>query len=338
MAGRQLEATEKIRRTLERAPQLHPFIISNVQRTGRELGRGSYGSVEMLKINGAQRAGKKFHDSLIDHGSRDEGAQRMVDKYYEECRLLSNLQHPNVVKFWGICFLPDSQLPVLVTELLTGNLHNHLESTRDIPLPDKRSILQNVCNGLEYLHSHDPVIIHRDLSATNILLTKSKTAKIADLGNSRIVDISTSQLFTPLPGNPVYMPPEAFGTSCQYSTSLDMFSFGVVALFTTTQVFPKDILPQKYIDRGKAKARTEIERRETYIGILHKKFPKRHPLTMLIEKCLADEAVERPTVVQALERIEDIMVSSIVMSLHASLKSIEFVFHINCVMMNLHIT
>ena len=165
----------------------------------------------------------------------------MVDKYYSECSLLSELRHPNIVQFLGICFLPDCQLPVLVMERLQGSLDELLESSAaDIPLSTKVSVLQDVARGLVYLHNREPAVIHRDLSAKNVLLTCGMTAKIADMGNSRIADVEPGRLAQTMtagiPGTMVYMPPEAVGSKPRYGPPLDMFSFGHLSLFTAIQV------------------------------------------------------------------------------------------------------
>ena len=292
---------------LQAAPQLHSFILPDVRPTGRQLGGGSFGIVEELEINGLICAGKKLYDALID--PRNQGAQCMVDKYYAECSLLSALRHPNIVQFLGLCFLPESRLPVLVMERLQGSLDKLLENTADIPFSTKVSILQDVTRGLAHLHNRHPSVIHRDLSSRNVLLDAAMTAKIADLGNSRIADIPPGELAQTMthgiPGTLVYMPPEAFDSNSRYGPPLDMFSFGHLALFTANQLFPKDLLPPNYQDphSKKLRARTEIERREQYISMLHVNFSKTHPLVVLIKSCLAYEPKKRPTANQALERL-----------------------------------
>ena len=66
-------------------------------------------------------------------------------------------------------------------------------------------------HGLVFLQEKlylSPQIIHRDLTAKNVLLTTSLVAKITDLGNSRIVNIQPGQLAQTLSRNPgtlVYM-------------------------------------------------------------------------------------------------------------------------------------
>ena len=225
------------RQALSLDPRIKQFLIANVQATGKKLGSGAYGSVEELEIDGVCCAGKRIHQALLEEGNAH--VQSLVVKYVEECQLLSNLRHPHIVQFIGLCFLPDSSLPLLIMELLLTNLDDLVENTPDIPLSLKISMLADVAKGLTYLHNRTPPIIHRDLSAKNVLLNSAMVAKISDLGNSRIVTVEPLQLaksLTRVPGTIVYMPPEAFEGTCPYSQKLDVFSFGHLALFTLIQV------------------------------------------------------------------------------------------------------
>ena len=303
-------------KTLQTAAKLRPFVLSNVTKTGKKLGEGSYGCVEELCVNGLICAGKRMYDTLID--SENEGADRMIEKYYDECQLLSNLRHPNIVQFLGICFLeaqPTStaNLPVLVMEMLQGSLDDLLENTPNIPLARKCSILQDVARGLVYLHSHNPVVIHRDLTARNVLLNSAMVAKIADMGNSRIVNVQPGQLANTMtsgvPGTIVYMPPEAFELPPKYGPKLDMFSFGHLALFTATQVFPGDLLPSTYQDEhtGRLTPRSEIERRSRYMESLRGMFGGSHDLVQLITQCLDYAPSRRPTALETMEKLQHII-------------------------------
>ena len=152
---------------------------------------------------------------------------------------MAEMRHPHVVLFLGLCFLEGSTLPVLVMERMDSSLDDLLESTPGLPLALKQSLLVDVVRGLLYLHTHNPPVVHRDLSARNVLLTSSLVAKVSDLGNARIVNLQPGQLartLTRLPGTMAYMPPEAFDEHSQYGPCLDIFSFGHLALFTLTQV------------------------------------------------------------------------------------------------------
>lgn len=188
-------------------------------------------------MNGLLCAGKKIHEILLDVDNM--GVRDIAVKYVQECQLMSDLRHPNITLFLGLCFLPNCQFPVLVMERLEGSLDDLLETVPKIPWSLKYSILEDVAQGLLYLHKHDPQIIHRDLTARNVLLTSGFVAKITDLGNSRIVNIQPGQLaqtFSRNPGTLVYMPPEALSGAARYGPSLDVFSFGHLGIFVGLQV------------------------------------------------------------------------------------------------------
>ena len=162
----------------------------------------------------------------------------VVRKYEQECQLMSSLRHPNITLFLGLCFFPGIRLPLLVMERLETSLDDLLEHMPGLPLSLKCSVLEDVASGLVYLHERQFPVIHRDLTTNNVLLTSSLVAKITDMGNSRIADM-TGQLvktFTRLPGTLVYMPPEALNETHRYGPSLDIFSFGHLILYTITQV------------------------------------------------------------------------------------------------------
>ncbi len=182
-------------------------------------------------------AAKKLHDVLLEAGN--DGVDNIVHKYEQECQLMSSLRHPNITQFLGLCFLPDTRLPLLVMEKLETSLDDLLEHMPSLPFSLKCSILEDVASGLVYLHKKEPPVIHRDLTATNVLLTSSPVAKITDMGNSRIIDLRPGQLartLSKLPGTLVYMPPEALDETHRYGPSLDIFSFGHLILYSLTQV------------------------------------------------------------------------------------------------------
>ena len=214
-------------------------------------------------MNGLVCAGKRLHEALLEQGNA--GVAEISRRYLLECQVTSRtgdsasanefpfmkgiylvplqvmaeMRHPHIVQFLGLCFLEGSALPVLVMERLDNSLDDLLETSPGLPLALKQSLLTDVARGLLYLHTRNPPVVHRDLSARNVLLTSSLVAKISDLGNARIVNLQPGQLartLTRVPGTHVYMPPESFDQHSRYGPRLDIFSFGHLALFTLTQV------------------------------------------------------------------------------------------------------
>jgi serine/threonine protein kinase len=181
-------------------------------------------------------AGKKLYEALLD--IENEGVPELVHKYLQECQLMSSLHHPNITQFLGICYLPETRLPLLVMERLETSLDDLLEHMPNLPLSLKRSVLEDVASGLLYLHDRPSPVIHRDLTAKNVLLTSSLVAKITDMGNSCIIDPGQmARTLSKLPGTLVYMPPEAMDDRHRYGPAMDIFSFGHLALFTLIQVW-----------------------------------------------------------------------------------------------------
>ncbi len=263
--------------------------ILEVEKIGELLGRGAFGQVVKLKCKGYDQpfAGKILKDE--DLGVSDEQADRAVTRFCREYECLTTLKpNRNIVEYRGICFTMKSDFPVLVMQLMPTDLHTYLLQKRNanLPLGRKMTILYEVARGLVYLHRNR--IIHRDLTAKNVLLDASGTPKISDFGNSCLIDNVTATsylgLMTGQVGTRCYMAPEVEMESARYNDRVDVFSFGHLALFVSTQIFPRSLLPSTYTcaNTEVLAARSEVQRREEYFLEL----PRDFPLTRLIEKCL----------------------------------------------------
>ena len=126
----------------------------------------------------------------------------------------------------------------LVMERLHSDLNDFLQRNPTTQLPVRLCILSDVSCGLFYLHNLRPPLIHRDLTAPNILVTEDCLAKIGDLGVSRFVDPNVANKLTVGPGNIAYMPPEARYEDPSYPIKLDIFSYGVLIVHTVIGKIP----------------------------------------------------------------------------------------------------
>ena len=264
--------------------------------TGAKLGEGSYSVVFELKLDGdpsERLAGKVFKTR--------RSAVKYENKLTKEIEIMLKLKHHNIVASKGVYFLPDATLPVLVMERLETSLHSYLLDpvNSNLQLKRKAFILLDTARGLGYLHSRTPAIIHRDLTAKNVLLDSLLRAKIADFGNSRIMDLHSASnpgSMTTEPGTLNYMPPEAAGKNVKYGPSLDVFSFGHLSLFTVIQSPVQSLLPHTYTDsNGELRARSEAERREEFMEKANKVLFYGHPLLELIKQCLSNLPTDRPS-------------------------------------------
>ena len=286
--------------------QLKPY-TRKATPTGRELGSGTYGSVIELTSARETVAGKVFRMSSTVR------LQAVANRVCGELIMMTQLHHPNIVQCKGMSLLTDQHLPVLLMERLMSSLHAYLlhPDNSNLPVERKVYILRDTARGLDYLHSHTPAIIHRDLTAKNVLLDSELRAKIADFGNSRIMDLdpeSSPETLTSLPGTLEYMPPEAQGGSVTYDPSLDVFSFGHLSLFTITQT-PVQPLPPTYQDdsTGEIRGRSEVKRREKFVEAAEQLLSENHSLVVMMKRCLHNNPAQRLRTGELLTRLQEML-------------------------------
>ena len=80
-----------------------------------------------------------------------------------------------------------------------------------------------IAKGVNYLHSFNPPILHRDLKSLNILLNKNLEVKIADFGWARLRNVH----MTRLRGTFQWMAPEVI-LKDNYTEKADVYSFGII--------------------------------------------------------------------------------------------------------------
>ena len=293
----------------KRSQLLQPFLLDGIRQVGSTVGDGSYATVVPLSFRGLKCAGKKLHAIIYENASPQE-KERMIERFQEECQLLSRIKHPNVVQFLGIHFEEGSNLPVLVMEFLHCTLSECLERYGVLQERVSLGILDDVATGLCYLHGHRPPIVHRDLSTNNVLLSSNMGAKISDLGVAKILNMTPSRMsqLTKCPGTPPYMPPEALEEDPEYSTKLDCFSMGVMILHVLCGSWPIPSKPTRVDprDRKRVIGLTEVERREKYFQQVRGD----HPLVGLVHGCLDHDPSQRPDANRILGRLRRVISQS----------------------------
>ena len=264
------------------------------------LGIGSYGAVCKAMCDDLPCAAKVLHPALFQFTT--PGSISVVQKFEQECRLLSAIKHPNIVLYLGTYRDPDSKLPVLLMELMDESLTQFLERSHEpLPYHTEVNLCHDIALALSYLHSNG--IIHRDLSSNNVLLIAGSRAKVTDFGMVKLYNVnhSTANL-TPLtmcPGTVVYMSPEALGEPPVYTEMLDSFSFGVLCIQIMTRQFPYPGNRFNTIEINDPRAPSgrvqvvvpEIERRQSHINLIGPS----HPLLPVALSCLKDSDRERPS-------------------------------------------
>ncbi|XP_061370741.1 probable serine/threonine-protein kinase WNK5 isoform X2 [Gastrolobium bilobum] len=159
-----------------------------------------------------------------------------LHRLYSEVHLLKNLSHDSIMTFHDSWIDVNHRTFNFITELFTsGTLR---EYRRKYPRVDIRAVknwARQILSGLEYLHSHDPPVIHRDLKGDNIFVNGHLgQVKIGDLGLAAI--LSGSQHAHSVIGTPEFMAPELYEE--EYNELVDIYSFGMCMIELFTSEFP----------------------------------------------------------------------------------------------------
>jgi serine/threonine protein kinase len=141
----------------------------------------------LQKLPLTSRKFNKFHPASLFIGVRMYLHKKWLqDSFFQEMRLLSKLRHPCITNVMGAVLLRNED-PLIVMELMHhGSLANLLHNDSillegQILLP----ILQDICQGLCFLHEADPQIFHSNLKTQNVLVDNSFRAKLCDFGPSQ---------------------------------------------------------------------------------------------------------------------------------------------------------
>ena len=284
----------------------------------QELGHGSYGAVYKAKCDSLLCAAKFIYPVLFASNVPQQAAspqgkehRQPMRRFEDECRILSQIKHPNIVQYLDVYCDPDTNVPVLLMELMDESLTHFLESSQDPVLYHIQvNILHDIILALAFLHSKR--ITHRDMSSNNVLLIAGSRAKVTDFGMSTFTDAAASHLasMTQCPGTPVYMSPEALDEPPVYSEKLDCFSFGVLTIQVIIREFPKPkdqfqtmevVTPSHPSRRFQARVLVpELERRQSHMSLIS----AANPLRPIALDCIKDRDIERPTAEQLCETLE----------------------------------
>ena len=275
-----------------------------------KIGRGSFWKVYRGKLSDTRCAIKRLR-GIKKYGNRE----RLLQKVMKELDTWSSLNHPNILRLYGIYHEEsdedDGSIPLLIVELMDQSLTDHINSTSDpinrqslFPLKTKISILSQVAGALEYLHSYKSVV-HGDLTANNVLLkeitTGSFTAKLTDFGMSRVLN-EQDNIMSSVQGTFSYMPPEVHNDG-QTSTKVDMYSFGVLCVHILSHRFPKPLHALRIDEAGTHIAVSEFNRFRPYLLELTE---DERLLEPLIEECLHYEPEDRLRPVEVIDQLDSI--------------------------------
>lgn len=266
------------------------FLISSKDiPLGKNIGFGGSSEVFIGNYRGTEVAVKRL--KILELNSEN------LKEFKREVSSLSILRHPNLVIFMGAIAEP-SNICIVTEYCAGGTLFNILHQKRELKLSWelRLKILLEIATGMNFLHTNNPPIIHRDLKSLNILLTDKiekptdlTSVKISDFGLSKIINRldSSKEAMTGQLGTSHWMAPEVIRNT-NYSNKADVYSYGIIIWEICTRITPyNDMNPQQisfYVTVNKGRPDKNV-------------IPGNAPLELikLMEMCWDDNPDNRPS-------------------------------------------
>lgn len=197
---------------------------------GKMLGRGSLGRVfKALNCNTGMVLAVK--EVPIDLNS--ESDRKYIADLHNEVRIMQELHHANIVRYLGHDFMQNS-LYMYIEYMPGGSLTQALQQFGPFDEALLAEYSQQILSGLEYMHTRDPPVVHRDIKGPNILVGADCRVKLADFGCAK----RTQETMThTMRGSIHWMAPEVIAHE-RYGRAADIWSFGCVAIEMGTATVP----------------------------------------------------------------------------------------------------
>jgi len=251
------------------------------------LGSGEFGQVFRGFFKGQEVAIKQLYwDNTVL-------PEVVIQELTKEIESFRHLRHKRLVRFVGACL----QIPnlCLVTEYMPGGSLYHLLHVRKIQLPTLHGI--NMClqlaDGVLYLHSRSPVVVHRDLKSLNVVLDLGLNVKLCDFGLTESMD-RTHLTKKNNGGSPRYMAPELFDSQLKITEKVDVWSMGCIF----TEIFGGP-LPYEGINTLADLTREMLVKKR--IPDIPPGIPE--PVEGVVRSCYAFDGRLRPTASQVFHRL-----------------------------------
>uniref|UniRef100_A0A671V986 Tyrosine-protein kinase n=1 Tax=Sparus aurata TaxID=8175 RepID=A0A671V986_SPAAU len=267
----------------------------------KDLGEGHFGKVTLYLYDPANdRTGEPVAVKAL---KQEDGN---VESWMKEIEILKSLYHSNIVKYKGCCTELGGQVVQLIMEYLPkGSLKDYLPK-RKLSMPQCLMFAQQICEGMEYLHSKR--YVHRDLAARNVLVDSDNLVKIGDFGLTKYIPEGEIYYRVREHGDsPVFW----YAIEClkenKFSFSSDVWSFGVTLYEILTRCDPRKNPPMEMMEEPQGQMTVMV-----LIKLLERNrrlpCPKDCPpeVKMLMEQCWAADPRQRPTFRSLIEKFEGI--------------------------------
>lgn len=196
-----------------------------------------------------------------------------------EATILASLRQPNLPRV-SDHFVIEPQGQYLVMDFIEGeDLRQRLDRLGRLPEQEVIIIGVAICDAISYMHSRQPMILHRDIKPGNVRITPSGHIYLVDFGLAKVVEGRETTHTGARAMTPGYSPPEQYG-SARTDCRSDIYSLGATLYCGLTNALPEDGL-----DRAmKRVSLTPIQKLNPKIS---------DDLSRIIEKCLAIQPSDR---------------------------------------------
>ncbi|GAB4851977.1 hypothetical protein Ancab_016168 [Ancistrocladus abbreviatus] len=195
------------------------------------LGKGAFKTVYKAfdEVNGIEVAWNQVNiDEILQ-------SPEQLSRLYSEVHLLKSLKHENILKCYYSWVDDINKTINMITELFTsGSLSKYRKKHKQVDMKAIKNWARKILRGLQYLHSLDPPIIHRDLKCDNIFVNgNTGEVKVGDLGLAVVMRQPKAHSVI---GTPEFMAPELYEE--EYNELVDIYSFGMCILEMITCEYP----------------------------------------------------------------------------------------------------
>jgi serine/threonine protein kinase len=198
-----------------------------------EIARGGFGTLYRARriSDGMPGALKLLHEELA--ASKD-----LVKRFRREAEIVGALQHPNICRMYETGELP-SGLPYMALELLDGrDLQSLIVERGRLTVDEALALLRPIADALDAAHARG--VIHRDVKASNVFLTRDGRVVLLDFGVAKLLDggsgITASRQTL---GTLAFMAPEQLAGE-DIDHRIDIYALGVLTYQLLTGRLPFD--------------------------------------------------------------------------------------------------
>ncbi|MDH5507463.1 MAG: serine/threonine protein kinase, partial [Anaerolineae bacterium] len=160
-------------------------------------------------------------------------------QFRREATILANLRHSNLPRV-SDHFEVENKGQYLVMDYIEGeDLRQRMDRIGVLPEEDVIVIGAAICDALQYLHTREPVILHRDIKPGNIKINPDGIVYLVDFGLAKIVHGTQATTTGARAMTPGYSSPEQYGTARTDQRS-DIYSLGATLYASLTGSIPED--------------------------------------------------------------------------------------------------